>query len=349
MRIASMFCAIAALTVLTGCGNEDIAAAESSERGSALARQAAVAEQSGNPGEAILLLERSLLEEPKAFSAHFQLATLLQDHARDYMGAIYHYRQYLKHRPASEKSKLAKDRIRVAEQLLAPQILKRVGDSGEAAVQASLLKDVEKLNKRIAELVGDNAALAEQKAATDKSLKMLEGENRRLRKIVDSLKLDAAAATSAGGSVTAREAARAATGGEMLRRPGERGTIDKSEFGDLRKLREEANALAAEGSAVKSTPAKKADAAAEEERRNALKTDDAGDGGEFSLSALLRNTERKEKKLARKHVVRPGETLYMLSERFYGTKTQWKRIRDANRATINPDGRLIAGQTLWIP
>ncbi len=344
IRIASMFCMLAALI---GCsGDNEVAVVELQERENALIRQASAAEQSGNPGEAIKLLERSLLEQPKAFSVHFQLATLLQDHAHDYMGAIFHYRQYLKHRPDSEKSNLAKERIRVAEQLLAPQIMKRVGGAGDAAVQASLLKDVEKLNKRVAELVGDKASLVEQKSEMEKRNKQLEGENRRLRKIVDSLKLDAANA-SVEGTVSARDAVREA-GGEMLRRPGERSTINKKDFGDLRKLREEANRLSAEGTAVKNAPDASAERA-DEERKAALKNADETQSEEFSLSALLRNGERSEKKAKRKHVVRPGETLYMLSERFYGTKTQWKRIRDANRATINPDGRLRAGQTLWIP
>lgn len=351
MKIVSCFCVLAGVLLMVGCGGEkDVAKVEARERGIAQLQQASEAEQAGNPGKAIELLERALLEEPKAFSAHFQLATLLQDHARDYMGAIYHYRQYLKNRPDSEKSKLAEDRIRVAEQLLAPQIMKRVGEAGDAAIQAQLLKDIDNLNKRIAELVGEKAGLSERNAESEKTIKNLQSENSRLRRIVDSVRAEAANAAIPEDNVSAREAAQR-EGGGMLRRPGERKTIDKSKFGDLKKMREEANALSAEGAALKNDSGVKSTASASDRPEEAqVQSGKIGDGEEFSLSALLKGSERKEKKATkRKYVVRPGETLYMLSERFYGTKMQWKRIRDANRATINPDGRLIAGQTLWIP
>jgi tetratricopeptide (TPR) repeat protein len=107
------------------CGGSGIADAERNERGSALYRKALRAEQSGDIKEAVRLFNKVLIEEPRSFSAHFQLATLLQDHEADYFGAIFHYRQYLALRPESEKGTLAQDRIRIAEQMHAPQILRR--------------------------------------------------------------------------------------------------------------------------------------------------------------------------------------------------------------------------------
>ena len=50
---------------------------------------------------------------------------LLQDYRKDYMGAIYHYRQYERLRPDSEKKALLRDRTRVCQQLLVAQLLLR--------------------------------------------------------------------------------------------------------------------------------------------------------------------------------------------------------------------------------
>ena len=57
----------------SGCDKHGIAAVENTERTSVLYRKAFTAEQSGDLDEAIHLYNRLLVEEPKSFSAHFQL------------------------------------------------------------------------------------------------------------------------------------------------------------------------------------------------------------------------------------------------------------------------------------
>lgn len=47
--------------------------------------------------------------------------------------------------------------------------------------------------------------------------------------------------------------------------------------------------------------------------------------------------------------VKEGETLTEIARRFYGRKSDWVRIRDANRATISTDGRVRAGQVITLP
>ena len=49
------------------------------------------------------------------------------------------------------------------------------------------------------------------------------------------------------------------------------------------------------------------------------------------------------------YVVQPGDSLFRVAERFYGDATQWKKIREANRARIDPDGRIRAGQIIVVP
>jgi nucleoid-associated protein YgaU len=60
-------------------------------------------------------------------------------------------------------------------------------------------------------------------------------------------------------------------------------------------------------------------------------------------------TAKKPHPEPKSYTVQAGDSLFKISEKFYGDTTQWKKIRDANRATINPDGRLRIGQTLVIP
>jgi len=381
--------------LLIGCGGPGIADTERAERGSALYRKAIAAEQSGDIDEAVRLFNKVLIEEPRSFSAHFQLATLLQDHAEDYFGAIYHYKQYLTLRPESEKSTLAQDRIRIAEQRLAPQILKKVGDSVQGLTQAHLLKENERLNLAITSLQGEKSVLLEEKAKSDKELTDLRADNERLRDLLRKMRVSEAEETTTA-APPAREVAATA-------RQGSDTSVPSSDAKQLRALREEAEALAREGGQppppVRRPPAdmpstesvlKKVEAritgvqpqareeprvsareAAREARSPAKTTKPAQTakpvktGGEVakeeedspdlsSALSLFGRDQKKDKtvgaeKNPRTYVVQPGDTLFRVAERFYGDATQWKRIREANRTRIDPDGRIRAGQIIVVP
>ncbi len=341
----------------SGCLKSDLASAEASERSSALYRSAFAAEQSGDIDEAIRLYNKVLIEEPKSFSAHFQLATLLHDHKEDYIGAIYHYNQYLYLRPESEKSTLAQERIRIAEQLLAPQILRKVGDSVQGISQAHLLKENDRLNRIITTLEGEKSVLTEEKTRSEKELAALRSDNARLREILARVRSDDSAPASE--SLLKRvEAA-------VLNRNGEEAAIPaKTDAKTLRALREEASNLAKEGaspagSAVPSTEAvlKKVQTRLEEQPAAVKDSDDKKRETSSKLDktalANLSPFKRKEKKEPegepRTYVVQPGDTLFRVAEKFYGDSTQWKKIREANRTRIDPDGRIRAGQIILVP
>ena len=49
------------------------------------------------------------------------------------------------------------------------------------------------------------------------------------------------------------------------------------------------------------------------------------------------------------YVVQEGDTLYKLAVRFYGNRTAWNRIREANKTVISTDGRIKVGQKLVLP
>jgi LysM repeat protein len=71
----------------------------------------------------------------------------------------------------------------------------------------------------------------------------------------------------------------------------------------------------------------------------------SGDNREVKKTDASRKTERAP----RTYVVRDGDTLASISRKFYKSSAKWKKIREANRNTVDDPGKLKAGQTLTIP
>jgi LysM repeat protein len=61
------------------------------------------------------------------------------------------------------------------------------------------------------------------------------------------------------------------------------------------------------------------------------------------------SASRKPLGKSQTYVVRDGDTLASISRKFYKSSGRWKKIRDANRSTVDDPGKLKAGQTLTIP
>jgi len=49
------------------------------------------------------------------------------------------------------------------------------------------------------------------------------------------------------------------------------------------------------------------------------------------------------------HIVQPGETLYSISRKYYGSADKWDRILEANRPFIKEPSKLAPGTKLIIP
>lgn len=49
------------------------------------------------------------------------------------------------------------------------------------------------------------------------------------------------------------------------------------------------------------------------------------------------------------HLVRPGETLYSISRKYYGSETQWRKIYYANQRRLTHPDEVPAGIRLIIP
>ena len=55
------------------------------------------------------------------------------------------------------------------------------------------------------------------------------------------------------------------------------------------------------------------------------------------------------KKSARSHVVRKGETLQQIALDYYGSRSKWRRIYEANRQSIKDPNLIAIGMKLRIP
>jgi len=348
------------LVLGAGCGKKGISGYEMKERGNALFSQAITAEKGGDVDGAIKLYKQVMIDEPRAYSAHFMLATLLQDHSEDYIGAIYHYNRYIELQPKSEKVELAQQRIKISEHLLAPKILKSVGDTSPALSQAHMLKEAARLNGIIARLEGEKATLNTQIDKNNAMVKRLAAENESLRKIVNKMRVTSTVdAPERSLSERTKDAREPDDGGSTGFSKSELDAL-RREATDLKSSRpsDTVDRSVVDVPSVKSVLDKVQNRLTGEENkrrkdesdREARETAKGSDLSEFSLFKTPDNSKTDESaNEKRTYVVQPGDTLMRISTRFYGDPVQWKKIRNANRSQIDPDGRVRAGQIILIP
>ena len=329
---------MAACVALAGCDRvRSISEEEAKERSTRLYTNAMDDYRAGRLDAAIKGFERVVLDEPKSYSAHFQLATLLHDVRKDYIGAIAHYRAYLALRPASDKATVATDRVKLCETLLAADIVKK------AAVGPDTIK---KENKKLTEerdaLTVKVRKLEVDLAEANKVIAGLKKDNESQHNIIAKLTADDTGAPQA----TAKQAlaelkAMEAEAARRRNKPTDADLLDDEEdsgdrirrSADIAKLRSEAERE------------EKADSG--NRYANAISTNKTS----MSIDGMFGG--KKKKVSAPPHpetyTVQEGDTLYKISTRFYGSSAKWRAIRELNKATISTDGRLRSGQVIRLP
>lgn len=370
------------LATFCGCDKgPSLSEIEARERTSRMYTNATDDLQAGRMDAAIKGFERVVLKEPESYSAHFQLATLLQDVRKDYIGAIAHYRSYLALRPASDKATVAQDRMKLCETLLSAEVLRKAGGSASgklaadneklAAARDSLEAQVKKLETELERAKKDIARLESESASKSRLLRKLsEADDVRASKT--SAVKEALAEIR-----TEREEAQRRrlkpTDAELLDEPDDgSATEDRIRTSqDVRKLKSELAVMDRDGRPRKLdvSSAKLDDARPVPSRpdaggavRSAAEKSASGQdvskakksGKPSSLDAVLGSTTQMKPKATaggkpETYMVQQGDTLFIISKRFYGAPNKWKAILNANRAMIAPDGRLRAGQVIKLP
>lgn len=347
--------------LVSGCdSNLSISEIEAKERTSRLYTTAMEDLQAGRTDPAIRGFEHVLVQEPRNYSAHFQLATLLQDIKKDYIGAISHYKSYLLFRPTSDKATIASDRMRVCDTLLSAEYLRKAGGkpteklSGE---NAKLTDDVRKLREQI-------KRLESQLAQAQVQVEQLTTANKRYQRQIASIGADAE-----GGAprkdISAKEALAElkALAGEQQRRrlrPTDAELLDDdSPPEDRPLLAAEAKRLKAESEQDEKDEPRKLPSAPSDSKSAAAATtatvatpSKGGASGTGAFESFWGNKGDQQKKSASRpetYVVQPGDTLSKISRRFYGSPAKWRAIREANKAIIPFDGRVSVGLEIRLP
>lgn len=363
--------AIAALIALTGVFS---AQADMGDERQSRTYQAAMADYSaGRLDAAIGGFEKAIEANGNNASARFQLACLLQDHRKDWLGAMCSYREYLRLEGKSEKAPLARERLAQCERELANELAKKyslLASADDSPANEQIRKNLSETEKKVA----DSLKTLEE---ARKRMATLERENARLRRQLRAIGDDGDGAASRPGVISENELLN--DDEEDAAAPRRISGVPKDDEADIedapRRISvRDASDLVDDG---RTGPSGKMDAAAFEpddpstglrkglaDAKKIVEEDDSGPEllqGEDHSQPVVRgkltdfaNRGQDAKKEDRgdrpeTYVVQDGDSLYKIARRFYGKESAWKKIRDANKATISTDGRVKKGQSIILP
>ena len=323
-------CGIALMASL-GCRQAELSAADRVDRASRHYAAAMAELQAGRIDSAIKGFQNVVHEEPGNGNAHFQLAALLEDVKKDYLGAMIHYRLYCLIRPDSEKIPVALDRIKGCEVRYAVDAMTKAGVESKISAELDALREEHaKCGKKIAK-ISDELAMANRKIASlEKTVEM----KAKMLEMAKGIAEDSSVAAAPKKSLRPTDAQLLDDDDNGGRR------ISASEIKNLRAMLDEDERTA--------KPPSQASAPSQGDSN-------AGQPKTASRSAADNPFLKKEDKKTEKRIipetytVEEGDTLMRISAKFYGTNRKWRDIRDANRAIISPDGRVRAGQVIKLP
>lgn len=362
---ATALACVLCIFLISGCGagrGGDFAR-ERAEK----AYQTAVADYTaGRINEAIEGFEAAVRANPANGSAFFQLAVLLQDAKKDFLGAMCCYRAFLMLSPAGDKASVASRRLGECEKLYAAAVAKKynLGDS------ADLVRELEGLREKAAAATkarsAAEAALAEARAKLAADEREKEQLKTMIKKLGDSgeeASTPARPPAKAEPSLLPDPDAEAIPAPRLLPDP-EAGNDDAPEKPLATNpqakalLEEEERETQKRPLSLPPRPAPEEKTAPAGGPAAAAKDGAAHPHGRGSAFADLAKSfmqaddgkeGAKEPASARVHVVQEGETLGAIAQKYYGRKSAWRRIQDANKTIVPPDGKVKAGQTLEIP
>ncbi len=350
---------VALLVTLWGCDRgPSLSEIEERERASRLYTNAMDDLQAGRMDAAIRGFERVVVQEPKSYSAHFQLATLLQDVRKDYIAAIAHYRNYLALRPASDKATVAQDRVKLCETLLSAEVLRKAGGSASG----KLAEANEALSTANTALEAKVKTLEGELAKAKREIARLETENASQSRLLAKFGADADAQSPKAPSVKealaqlkeerdeVRRRRLSPTDAELLDEDDEAIDVAQSRIrtsADVKKLKGELAQLDAERPPQSDLPRPKS----QKDGSSAATADTKKPGSLESMFGAA--TKKKDKTAAggrpETYTVQEGDTLFKISNRFYGSASKWRAILNLNRTVISSDGRLRVGQVIRLP
>ena len=149
-RIAALYLAVLWGALLAGGCSRGTSWIDAKDRSEPWVQKGWSKQAQGDIDSAIQCYRRALEHNPAAARAHLDMAILLHDHKKDYIGALCHYRSYLDLRPSSEKRQLVEGRMQRASQLYAATIVQE--DRLAARQLAVLQSENERLKQEVEDL-----------------------------------------------------------------------------------------------------------------------------------------------------------------------------------------------------
>ena len=286
----------------------------------------------GRIDAALAGFEKAVKSNPGNASARFQLACLLQDSKQDYLGALCCYREYVRLEPSSDKANLAKNRAALCEKQLSVDFAKKYGGAGAAAVEA------EKARAALSAMSNRLAKAESKLAENSRKAESLAAENARLRRMLGSIGEDSGTRPSPP-SITPEARSLLADDGEAQGR------------GRL-KLTPEALALFEESEREDALLGAAGSAAPGYDGPSLLEAAKSGGGAASALAGVTPETKPANPPHEERpewYEVKEGDTLYRIAIRFYGRRDMWRKIQEANKATISSDARIKVGQMIRLP
>lgn len=314
--------ALMALMILTACDyneKQDIRR----EHDSAAYRSSMTDYHAGRMDAAVAGLEKAVSADPSNASARFQLACLLQDYKKDFLGAYCGYLEYLRQQPASDKAAIARERLAICE----PEVAKVLASKHGLNENAVLIKKIEVLKGELKESATRIAALESDLATARNRVVTLDTERERLIKAVKSDDAEDELQPSLSKGWKDEKA--------ILEEEDMQSEIVSRD--NVKTLKSEEQEELSSGSTI--LPERKVDDLAKRAAKEQVKDDAAAALREYQARHAHPDT----------YVVQDGDTLYRIAIRFYGKISAWKRIRDANKAIISTDGRVRSGETIKLP
>lgn len=325
--VGAVACCVAVLLV-SGCRQRGVSEIDRADRASRQYSSAMAELQSGRIDSAIKGFQDVVRTEPGNGNAHFQLAALLEDVKKDYLGAIVHYRLYCLIRPDSEKAVVALERMRGCEMRYASAAMTKAGLESKLSVElAALQEEHKKCGKKLAK-ISDELDVANRKiAAMEKDAELKSKMLEKASGIID----DSGVASAPRKNLRPTDAQLLDEEEDGSRR------ISTKEIRDLRAMLDED-----ESKAIPPKTTEK-DAKPEPAAKNPFAGFGGGEGNE------KKETKRPKCIVPETYTVEEGDTLMRISAKFYGTNRRWREIREANKTVISPDGRVRVGQVIKLP
>ena len=319
--------------LVAGCHRSMPSAAEQADRASRHYTAAMAELQAGRIDAAIKGFEDVVRAEPGNGNAHFQLAALLEDSKKDYLGAIVHYRLYLTIRPQSDKAAIAADRLKGCETRYAAILVEKAG------VENQFSAELEKLQKEHSQCGRKMAKVSEQLDEANRKIAALEKNLAVQKKMLENAE-------------AIRDDPTVAKTPKKRLRPTDTELLDDEDDGERR---------------ISSSEIKKLRAMLDEDEKNtstrppidvaaagADEPESAPPAASTNAPAAMTNpfaqkTKKTKRLIPETYTVEEGDTLMRISARFYGTNRKWREIREANKTIISSDGRVKTGQVIKLP